>query len=128
MSNLSEIMKRAPAPNTVLADALRGCIQDLDDTIRHSRTCICKDHHRKAEFLAEYLRLVRRSHELKELRQAESNIALALCEPHMPMPFSEQIVGTNKFAREWDMACMASQPAISSSAQSAAHWRGNRAA
>lgn len=95
---------------STLADALRVNLQNLDEAIRHSRICIRKGDKRKAEFLSEYLRLVRYVDELKRERQAESNIWLALCEQHLPMPFCEQVVGKNKFAREWDMAAMAVPP------------------
>jgi hypothetical protein len=104
---LSEIMRRAE-PDTVLADGLRGCLRDLDDAIRHCRICIRKNSPRKAEFLSEYLRLIRLAHERKDEYQAQSHIWQPLCEPHMPMPFAEQIVGANKFARSWNMALMAS--------------------
>jgi hypothetical protein len=96
--------------NTILADGLRGTLQDLNNAIAHSRTCIRKDHPRKAEFLSEYLLLVRRAHDLREDGIAR-RMTGELFEPHMPMPFAGQVMGLTKLSdakrvrRQWAGFC-----------------------
>lgn len=88
----------------IASTALRYTLQELDNAIRHVRVCTRKNDPRKAEFTAEYLRLVREAHEVKEKVQALSNIWHAICEPHMPMPIREQLVGLSETDRkrlEW---------------------------
>lgn len=86
------------------ATALRYTLQELDNAIRYVRVCVRTGSPRTAEFTAEYLRLVREAHEVKAKVQALSSIWQPICEPHLPMPIREQLVGLSAEDRkrlEW---------------------------
>jgi hypothetical protein len=90
------------------ADKLRYAIRELDLNIDYARICMSpdcrpKDKARLPEFIAEYQRLIRIVHELKEARQAEIDIVSALCEPHLPKPFAQPVgvKGEEYFNRGW---------------------------
>lgn len=83
--------------NTMTADALRITRQDLDEAIRNCRSCLRSGHRKTREYLTEYRKLVRRSHELAEQIGAE---------PRMPLPIRPQVLGFSpeeKFCREWQI-------------------------
>jgi hypothetical protein len=90
------------------ADKLRYAIRELDTTIDYVRICLSpesrpKDRARLSEFIAEYNRLIRLVHELKETRQAELDIVSAICEPHLPKPCVQPVgfKGEAYFNRGW---------------------------
>jgi hypothetical protein len=87
---------------TDLSDALRQVHRELTPAIHHARIAV-KTGRREAEFVGEYLKLVRQAHELREEGIA-ADCTGPLWELMQPIPINPGFVGLNateKFRREW---------------------------